>query len=123
MLSILLSVETLFSFGVVIQTTPAFLGTFLATPQSPAQPLLVTLVILGVLSLAAFPARVLSHFSHVRLFATPWTVACQASLSMGFPRQKYWSGLPFPTSGNLPNPGPEPMSLVSFTTAPLGKPN
>ena len=68
--------------------------------------------------------------SRVRLFATPWTVACQASLSMGFPRQKYWSGLPFPTSGNLPNPGTEPTSLVSsalagrfFTTAPLGKPN
>ena len=66
----------LFSFSVVIQTTPAFLGTFLATPsQSPAQSLLVTFVILGVLSLAAFPACMLSHFSHVRLFATAWTVA------------------------------------------------
>ena len=37
--------------------------------------------------------------SHVRLFATPWTVACQASLSMAFSRQEYWSGLPFPTLG------------------------
>ena len=49
----------------------------------------------------------LSRFSCVWLFATPWTVACQAPLSMGFPRQEYWSGLPFPTPGNLPNPGIE----------------
>ena len=38
-------------------------------------------------------------------FATPWTVACQAPLSMGFSRQEYWSGLPFPSPGDLPNPG------------------
>ena len=41
---------------------------------------------------------------------TPWTVACQAPLSMGFPRQKYWRGLPFPPSGDLPDPGIEPLS-------------
>ena len=41
--------------------------------------------------------------SHVRLFATPWTIARQAPLSMGFPRQEYWSRLPFPTPGDLPN--------------------
>jgi len=41
---------------------------------------------------------------------TPWTVACQASLSMGFSRQEYWSGLPFPSLGDLPNPGIEPES-------------
>ena len=46
--------------------------------------------------------------SHVQLFATPWTVAYQASLSMGFPRQEYWSGLPFPSRGDLPNLGIEP---------------
>ena len=40
-------------------------------------------------------------------FATPWTVAHQAPLSMGFPRQEYWSGLPFPSPGDLPNPGIE----------------
>ena len=40
----------------------------------------------------------------------PWTVACQAPLSMGFPRQEYWSGLPFPSLGNLPNPGVESAS-------------
>ena len=43
--------------------------------------------------------------SHVRLSATPWTVTCQAALSMRFPRQEYWSGLPFPSPGKLPNPG------------------
>ena len=41
---------------------------------------------------------------------TPWTVACQASLSMGFSRQEYWSGLPFPPPGDLANPGIEPAS-------------
>ena len=49
--------------------------------------------------------------SHVRLFATPWTVARQASLSMGFSRQVYWSVLPYPPPGNLPNPGAEPEFL------------
>ena len=42
--------------------------------------------------------------------ATPWTVACQTPLSMGFSRQEYWSGLPFPSPGDLPNPGIEPES-------------
>ena len=46
--------------------------------------------------------------SRVRLFATPWTVAYQASLSMGFSRQGYWSGLLFPSPGDLPDPGIEP---------------
>ena len=44
--------------------------------------------------------------------ATPWTVACQAPLSMGFSRQEYWSGLPFPSPGDLPDPGIEPRSPV-----------
>ena len=48
--------------------------------------------------------------SHVRLFVTPWTVAYQAPLSMGFSRQEYQSGLPFPPPGDLPNPGIEPGS-------------
>ena len=42
--------------------------------------------------------------------ATPWTIACQAPLSMGFSRQEYWSGLPFPSPGDLPDPGIEPGS-------------
>ena len=47
---------------------------------------------------------------HVRFFVTPWTVTCQAPLSMGFSKQEYWSGLPFPPPGDLPNPGIEPGS-------------
>ena len=48
--------------------------------------------------------------SCVRLFASPWTVACQAPLSVGFPRQEYWSGLSFPSPGDLPDPGIKPGS-------------
>ena len=51
--------------------------------------------------------------SHVWLFVTPQTVARQAPLSVGFSRQEYWSGLPFSTSGSLPNQGKESLSLVS----------
>ena len=57
---------------------------------------------------------VLSHFSHIQVFATPWTVAHQTSLSMGFSSQEYWSGLPCPPLGDLPNPGIEPTSLTSL---------
>ena len=59
---------------------------------------------------------------------TPWTVACQAPLSMGFFRQEYWSGVPFSLSGDLPDPGVKPMSLASpalagrvFTSESSGK--
>ena len=59
-------------------------------------------------------------------FATTWTVACQAPLSLGFPRQEYRSGLPFPLPGDLPNTGIEPVSPALgggfFTTEPPGKP-
>ena len=51
--------------------------------------------------------------SHVWLFEIPWTVACQGPLSMAFPRQENWSGLPFPPPGVLPNPGIEPASPPS----------
>ena len=56
---------------------------------------------------------VFSHFSLVQLFATPWTVAHQSSLPMRFSRQEYWSVLPFPPPGDLPDPGFEPVSLMS----------
>ena len=66
--------------------------------------------------------------SHVRLFGTPWFVAHEALLSMEFSRQEYWSRLPFPTAGDLPDPGIKPTSLVSpalaggfFTTSATGK--
>ena len=59
-------------------------------------------------------------------FATPWTVAHQAPLCTGFPRQEYWSGLPLPSLGDLSNPGMEPEFPASaggfFTTEPPGKP-
>ena len=68
-------------------------------------------------------------FNCVQFFATPWTVALQAPLVMEFSRQEYWSGLPFPTPQDIPDPGIEPESLASpaltdgfFTTAPLGNP-
>ena len=53
---------------------------------------------------------ILSYFSHVQLFATPWPVAHQAPLSMGFSRQENWSGLLCPTPGDLPKPEIKPMS-------------
>ena len=56
---------------------------------------------------------VLNHFIGVQLLVIPWTIARQAPLSMGFSRQEYWSGLPFPSPGDLPNPGIEPPSLMS----------
>ena len=56
---------------------------------------------------------VLSLFSRVWLFATPWSVAHQASLSMGFFRQEHWNGLRYPLPGDLPNPGIEPASLAA----------
>ena len=64
--------------------------------------------------------------SHVWLVATPWTLACQASLSIEFSRQEYWSWLPFPFPGDLPDPGIEPrfpaLQADSLPFEPLGKP-
>ena len=69
---------------------------------------------------------VFSHFSLVQLLATPWTVAHQAPLPMGFSRQDYWSGLPFPSPGDLPDPGIKPKSpslqADALTSEPPGKP-
>ena len=67
-----------------------------------------------------------SSLSCVRLFATPWTVAYQAPLSMGFSRQECWSGLPFPSPGDLPDPGIEPgspaLQAEALPSEPPGKP-
>ena len=54
-----------------------------------------------------------NRFSSVQFFATPWTVAFQVPLSKGFPRQEYWNALPFPSPGDLPNPGIESESPAS----------
>ena len=71
----------------------------------------------------------LSHFSHVQLFATLWKIARQAPLSMGFSRQEYWSGLSCPPPEDLPDSGIESTSLMSpacqagsLSLAPPGKP-
>ena len=67
--------------------------------------------------------------SRVRLFVTPWTVVHQVALSMEFSRPEYWSGLPLPPPGDLPDPGIEPKTslaspaLAAFTTVPPGKPH
>ena len=70
--------------------------------------------------------REVKLLSHVRLFVTPWTVAYQASPSMGFSRQEYWSGLPFPSPGDLPDPGIEPrsptMQADALPSEPPGEP-
>ena len=75
------------------------------------------------------PFGCVHSLSRVQLFATPWTVAHQAPLCMGFSRQEHWSGLPFLSPGDLPDPGIERRSPVSpaladgfFTTEPLGNP-
>ena len=71
----------------------------------------------------------LSYFSLVQLFATPWTVADQAPLSMGVSRQEFWSGPPFPSPGIFPHPGIKPVAFTSspwqvgsLPPAPSGKP-
>ena len=69
----------------------------------------------------------MKSLSRIRLFATPWTVAYQAPPSMGFSRQEYWSGLPFPSPGDLPDPGIEPRSPIleadALTSEPPGQEN
>ena len=68
----------------------------------------------------------MKSLSRVQFFATPWTVAYQASPSMGFSRQEYWRGLPFPSPGDLPDPGIEPgspaLEAEALTSEPPGKP-
>ena len=65
--------------------------------------------------------------SRVQFFATPWTVAYQAPLSMGFSRQEYWNGLPFPSPGDLPDPGIEPgfppLQADTLLSEPQGSPS
>ena len=67
-------------------------------------------VLLGGLNDFTLMKVKVKSLSRVRLFATPWTVAHQGPPSMGFSRQEYWSGLPFPSPGDLPDPGIEPRS-------------
>ena len=68
------------------------------------------IILLNILILFCMHACILSQFSCVQVFVTPWTVARQAPLSMEFSRQEYWSGLSFPSPGDLPDPGIKPGS-------------
>ena len=93
----------------------------------PVYQILCQTKLIFVLVLGASPGHsIVKSLSRVRLFATPWTVAYQASPSMGFSRQGYLSGVPFPSPGELPNPGIEPGSPAleadALTSEPPGKP-
>ena len=98
------------------------------TTESPGKSLILNLYP-DVSPSLSWKYAVLSHFSRVRLFAGPWAAhepACQAPRSMEFSRQEYWSGLPFPSPGDLPNPGTEQVSPALSgefsTTESPGKP-
>ena len=83
--------------------------------------LLLLIIIIGILILKVK----VKSLSRVQLFVTTWTVAHQAPPSVGFSRQEYWSGLPFPSPGDLPNPGIEPGSPAlqadALPSEPTGK--
>ena len=96
-------------------------GVELNTLEWPFQ--LKVLAILCALDQVTYPGDILNKglsyvcvqlLSCVRLFAAPWTVTCQAPLSVEISRQEYWSGLPLPMPGHLPDPGIEPVSLVGY---------
>ena len=72
---------------------------------------------IGNISLGMKVKVKVKSLSRVRLFATPWLVAYQASRSMGFSRQEYWSGLPFPSPGDLSDPGIDPRSPALYADA------
>ena len=88
---------------------------------------LLTCLADAVTSCFLFLTLVCYSLSHVQLFEIPWMVACQVSLSIGFSRQEYWSGLPFALLRDLPNPGIKPKSLElqadPLPSKPPGKPH
>ena len=90
------------------------------------QLLIVCMSVLMCVHVYAHAHMCMCVLSHVWLFVTPWTIAQQAILSMGFPKQEYWSGLPFLSPGDLPIQGPNPslsptLAGVFFTTEPPRK--
>ena len=103
-------------------------GSDMLSNQNPSGKKVCLLLIVPPASLVGVAVCVLSQFSHVQLFVTLWTVARKAPLSLGFPRQEYCSGLPFPSPRDLPHLGIKPESPVSvaltgefFSTEPPGK--
>ena len=94
-----------------VYTYPLFRLSFLfRSPQSTEQSICA---IRWVLISYLFHVCLLSHFSHVQLFVTPWTIACQAPFSMESSRQESWSGYPFPSPGDRLDPGVELASPMS----------
>ena len=77
----------------------------------------MTISLVQAIFISLVHACMLSRFRCVQLFVTPWTVAHQTSLSMGFSRRECWSGLPCPPPEHLPNPGIKPVSLMSLALA------
>ena len=102
--------------------SPALAGRFFITVSVSISPIIFIIPVKRFLLCASSdknpypfipPPKCTSIFSHVQLFVTPWTLANQAPLSMGFSRQEYCSGLPFPSLGNVPDSRIKPLSLVS----------
>ena len=91
----------------------------------PPSYFLIPLPVSSCLSLSSWLLVKVKLLSCVRLFVTPWTVAYLAPPSMGFSRQEYWSGVPFPSPGDLPDPGIEPRSPAfqadALTSEPPGE--
>ena len=94
---------------------------------NPKDIFMYSLSLLVLRSYNPLPAFIIHVYTiYMLFFVTPWTAAHQAPVSMGFPRQEYWSGLPFSSPGDLHNPGIEPVSSALacrfFTAEPTGKP-
>ena len=86
-------------------------------PDSPRKWMAIYFHLSWYAKMSILPVHVCLVLSHIWLFATPWTVACQAPLSMGFSRQEHWSGLSFPPPGDPPHLGIKPTSPVSPASA------
>ena len=99
-------------------TIPLYFIYYISTPQQNISLMREGIFSFWLLLGSKYPVCVrIQLLSHVRLFATPWAVACQAPLPMRFSRQEYWSGLPFPSPEDLPDSGIEPVSLASPASA------
>ena len=113
-------------FYLLVELEPTLGAFFCVFSESGQEP---RLLFTSVAPAPGTPPCVLCVLSLARLFAAPWTVARQAPLSMGFSRQGYWGGLPFPPPGDLPHPGIKSTSLMSpavaggfYTTTAKGEP-
>ena len=113
------------SYMLDLLVTPGDLATSVSKPVA-WQPEDAPNLVLGWRQAQKSTRKKVKSLSHVWLFETPWTVACQAPPSKGFSRQEYWSGLPFPSPGDLPNPGIKPRSpslkAASLLSDPPGRP-